>query len=387
MSTVAVRITEVETFVLSNRSALVKISTDAGVAGWGECVAENWARPSVATVQRMAEYLIGQDPRRITHLWQLLSRGGFYRGGPIIGAAVSGIDQALWDIKGRLLDAPIHELLGGPTRDRAQVYAHCGYGGGAGSPEKARELAAAGYRLLKFAPDYGPVEHLDSPAWIERFVADVAAMRDAVGPETGLAIDFHGRLSIAQSRRVLPLLEPYHLTFVEEPLRPEHSDFIGEVVHATTIPIATGERRYQREEFRTILEAGVAVVQPDTSHAGGISETFRIALLAESYGAALAPHCPLGPISLAACLQVDFAVSNFLSQEQVIDTHLTGSATREVLVDPDVLLAVDGWIERPTGPGLGIEVDEDVVRSRVVEGDLEPGSPIWIAADGSFAEW
>lgn len=380
-------ITSVETFVLSNRQALVKVSTSEGVSGWGEAVAENWARPTAATVERLAEYLLGRDPLQITRIWQVLARGGFYRGGPIIGSAVAGIDQALWDIKGRLLGAPVHELLGGPTRDWTRVYAHAGQAGRAGDPERARSLVEAGYTLLKVTPDAGPVGFLDTPAWAETFLAEIAALREAVGRDVDIAIDFHGRLSVAQSRRILPLLEEFAPAFVEEPLRPEHSALIGDLVRCSSIPIATGERLYDRTEFRSVLEAGVAIVQPDVSHAGGITETFRIATLAEVYDAQIAPHCPLGPLSLAACLQVDLAVPNFYAQEQVVDVHRPGAPALGILANPEVLAMVDGHLPRLSGPGLGVEVDEDAVRARVVSGQLEPGSPVWSYPDGSFAEW
>lgn len=381
------QITHVETFVLSNRQSLTKITTSDGYVGWGEAVAENAARPVAAMVERLAEYLIGEDPLAITRLWQILVRGGFYRGGPIMGSAVAGLDQALWDIKGRVLDAPVHELLGGPTRDAARVYAHTGRSGDAGDPELARRRVAEGYTLLKFAPDAGPVAFIDTPAWTERFVASVAAMREAVGPDVDLAIDFHGRLSIAQSRRVLPLLEQFHLAFVEEPLRPEHQGMIGELVRASSIPIACGERLYSRTEFRSVLEAGVAIVQPDVSHANGITECFRIATQAEVYDAQLAPHCPLGPVTLAASLQLAFAVPNFHSQEQVVDVHDPASPALAIIGNPEALTPIDGFVPRLPGPGLGVEVDEAEVRSRVDDGPLAPGSPVWHYPDGSYAEW
>lgn len=380
------RITAVDTFVLSNRAALVKISTSTGVAGWGEAVTENWARPTIATVERMAEHLIGQDPRRITHLWQVLSRGGFYRGGPLIGSAVAGIDHALWDIKGRELGVPVHELLGGPTRDSVRVYAHASRPGRTGDPERARVLSDAGYTLLKIVPD-GPVGFLETHGWGEKLVADVTEMRAVVGPHVDLALDFHGRLSVAQSRRALALLEDLAPVFVEEPLRPEHSALVGSLVQTSSIPIALGERLYGRTEFRGVLEAGVAIVQPDLSHAGGITECFRIATQAEIYDAQIAPHCPLGPVSLAACLQVDLAVSNTYAQEQVIDAHLVDNPALAYIANPEVLRAVDGHIARLTGPGLGIEIDEDAVRALVLTGELPPGSPQWSYPDGSFAEW
>lgn len=379
-------VTAVETFVLSDRLALVKVSTASGICGWGEAVAEGWARTTVAAVERMAVHLLGADARRITDLWQVLTRGGFYRGGPVLGSAVAGLDQALWDIKGRYHRAPVFELLGGPTRDHVRVYSHAGRDDRTGDPARARALVAAGISMVKCAPR-GPVEFVSSAGWIDALLADVAELRAAIGPDVDLALDFHGRLSVAQSRRVLPLLEEFRPAFVEEPLRPEHSALIGDVVRATSIPIATGERLYHRTEFRPVLEAGVAVVQPDLSHAGGITECLRIATQAEVYDAVMAPHCPLGPVALAACLQVDLAVPNVLAQEQVLDVHDPATAKLGLLVDPSVLHAVDGVIPAPTGHGLGVEVDEDAVRAAVVDGPLPPGSPVWRHRDGSFAEW
>lgn len=381
------RIARVETFVLSNRRALVRIETDSGAVGWGEPVLENWARTTEAAVERMAEHLVGRDPRRITQLWQVLARGGFYRGGPVLHSALAGIDQALWDLLGRHLGVPVHELLGGACREEVRVYAHANAGPGrTGDPVRARRLVAEGWTMLKVAPD-GPVAFLDTPARTQQLVADLTELRDAVGPAVDLALDLHGRVSVPMARRLLPLLEPLLLTFVEEPLRPEHSALIGDLVRCSSVPVATGERLYARTEFRAVLEAGVAVVQPDPSHAGGITEVLRIASQAEVYDAQLAPHCPLGPVSLAACLQLDLAVPNVLAQEHTLALDDPGSPDLAILANPEVLRPVDGAVPRLTGPGLGVEVDEDAVRALAVTGPLEPGSPVWQHRDGSFAEW
>lgn len=379
------KIVDLETFVLSNRRVLVKISTDEGASGWGEPVLENWAVPTAAAVDRMREYLIGQDPLQITRLWQVIARGGFYRGGAVLHSAVAGVDQALWDIKGRWYGAPVHELLGGAVRDRVRMYAHGGGEFRTGDPERVRALVEAGFTMIKVAPD-GRHDFIDTPAAVAAFVDDMTELREIVGNEIDLAVDAHGRFSTPNSIRVLPLLEPLMLAFVEEPLRPEHTARIGDVVRSTSIPIATGERLYSRTEYRAAFEAGIAIAQPDLSHAGGITECFRIATQAEIYDAQIAPHCPLGPVALAACLQLDFAVPNFLAQEQSVDLH-EGGDDRAILKNPEVLTIVDGCIERLTGPGLGIEVDEDAVRDRVATGLLAPGSPVWINRDGSFAEW
>ncbi|MGN8048203.1 galactonate dehydratase [Curtobacterium sp. 22159] len=380
------RITTVETFVLSNRRALVRIGTDEGVAGWGEPVLENWARTTAAAVDRLAEHLVGTDPLRITHLWQVMARGGFYRGGAVLASAVAGVDQALWDLKGRWLGVPVHELLGGATRDRVRVYAHASAEDRFGSPDRARRLVADGFTMVKCAPP-GRLDPIDRPAGLEQAVRELEELRDAVGPEVDVAIDLHGRSSMANSRRLLARLDDVAPVFVEEPLRPEHSARIGDVVRSTTIPIAVGERLYSREEFRPVLEQGIAVAQPDLSHAGGITECFRIGTMAESYDVLVAPHCPLGPVALAACLQLDLALPNVLAQEMVVTPEYGTGTGIELVRNPEVLAVRDGFVERLTGPGLGIEVDEDAVRDAVDTGVLAPGSPVWSAPDGSFAEW
>lgn len=380
-------ITNIETFVLSNRRALVKVSTDRGISGWGEPVLENWARTTIAAVERMSEYLLGRDPRRITDLWQRLDRGGFYRGGPVLRSAVAGLDQALWDIKGRALGAPVHELLGGPTRDAARIYGPAGGGEDrAGDLELCRTAVTAGTTMVKAVPA-GAWRFLESESRMTRFVDELHEIRATVGPTVDIALDFHGRLSAAQAIRLLPMLEDLHPVFVEEPVRPEQLSALGRIVASTSIPIAMGERMYSRFDFAVALDSGVSIVQPDLSHAGGITECFRIAAQAELYDAAVAPHCPLGPVALAACLQIDFAVPNFYVQEQGMGLHYGGAEDLDLLHNPEVLIPSNGSIARLTGPGLGVEVDEDAVRSRATSGPLTPGSPIWSHEDGSFAEW
>ncbi len=382
------KVTAIETFVINNRRLLVKISTDRGVSGWGEPTLENWAIPVAAVVEQMAGALIGGDPRRITHYWQVLARGGFYRGGPVFHSALAGLDQALWDLKGRALGVPIHELLGGAVRSRMRVYVHSNAVGRTGDPIRAAEFVSAGYTFVKVAPS-AKTHFIETQAYLERFVADLTELRQAIGAEADFAVDLHGRFSVPMSRRAFPLIEHLGPAFLEEPLRPEHSALIGDIVRSTSIPIATGERLYSRFEFRTVLEAGVAVVQPDPSHAGGITECFRIAAQAEVYDAQMAPHCPLGPVALAACLQIDAVVPNFFAQELAIDAYTPDTGRRlQLLHNPEVLAPIGGHIPLPTGPGLGIEIDEKVVRSLIASGPLEPGSPTWsYDDDDSYAEW
>jgi galactonate dehydratase len=380
------KITGYELFLVEPRWLFLRLDTDEGVRGWGEPVVEGRAATTARAVEEAMEYLVGRDPSCIEDHWQVLTKGGFYRGGPVLGSAAAGIDQALWDIAGRVHGVPVHQLLGGPVRHRARVY---GWVHGSDPDEladAARAQVERGLTAVKMTPSE-KIAPLDTPAAIQRVLDRVAAVREAVGTHVDVALDCHGRFSTAMSRRVLPLLEPLRPLFVEEPVLPEHTGDLGAVVASTSIPIATGERLYSRWDFRPAFEAGIAVAQPDVSHAGGISETRRIAAMAEVHDVQLAPHCPLGPIALAACLQVDFATPNFLIQEQSLGIgYGDDSGLLDYLVDPAPFTFSGGSIERPTGPGLGIEVDESAVR-RAAERGHSWRTPLWRHADGSLAAW
>jgi galactonate dehydratase len=382
-----VEITQVETFLVAPRWLFVKVSTDEGVSGWGEATLEGRSHTARAAVHELADLLVGQDPRRIEDHWQVMSKAGFYRGGPVLASAVAGLDQALWDITGKVLGVPVHQLLGGPVRDRVRVYSWIGGDEPAEIADRAAEQRAAGFTAVKLnaAARMGP---LDTTAAIERTLALAAAARQAMGPDGDFALDFHGRFTTPMARRTVAELEPLRPMFIEEPVLPEHGPHrLRDVVTATTIPVATGERLYGRADFLPVLQAGIAVAQPDVSHAGGISESRRIAAFAETFDVLLAPHCPLGPIALAACLQVAFATPNFLIQEQSLGIHYnTTSDLLDYLLDPAVFAFDDGWCARPAGPGLGIEVDEDAVRRAAEIGHRWRG-PVWRHPDGSFAEW
>lgn len=381
------KVTTVETFVLSERQVLVRVGTDEGLAGWGDATLEHKPGTVAAAVREMSGALLGEDPLPVTRHWQALTRGGFYRGGAVLGSAVAGLDQALWDLRGRYFGRPVHELLGGPVRDRVRMYAHAGAAGRTGAPDRARELVARGYTLVKASID-GPVDFLAAPAQTRKFTEDLEALRDAVGEHADFGIDLHGRVSVPHARRLAEAVAHTRPAFLEEPLRPEHSAQIGRIAAATSVPIAAGERLFGREEFLPLLNAGIAIAQPDLSHAGGITEVFRIATMAESFDVQVAPHCPVGPVALAACLQVDLAVPNFYAQEHVLDLSSPGSPDLAVLCDPRVLLAVDGHVRRPEGPGLGIDVDEEYVRAHAQVGfDIPDGNPTWRYPDGGFAEW
>lgn len=380
------KIDRLTTYLVAPRWLFLRIDTDEGVTGWGEPVVEGRAGTVAAAVEELSDLLIGQDPLRIEDHWQVLTKGGFYRGGPVLSSAVAGIDQALWDIAGKVRGVPVHELLGGPVRDRVRVYSWIGGDHPSDVAVAAQRQLDAGFTAVKMNGS-GPLTPLDSPRAVQEMVDRVAAVREVLGPDNDVAVDFHGRVSYGMARRVLPLLEPYLPLFVEEPLVPEAGAQLRRVVESTSIPIATGERLYSRWEFRPALDSGIAVVQPDVSHAGGISEPRRISALAEAYDVAVAPHCPLGPISLAASLQVSFAIPNLLIQEQSLGIHYNeGSDLLDYLVDPAVFHYADGHVARPTRPGLGIEVDVREVERAAATGHRWR-SPVWRRPDGSFTEW
>ncbi|ASO20169.1 galactonate dehydratase [Actinoalloteichus hoggarensis] len=380
------KITRVETFLVAPRWLFCRIETDDGLVGWGEPVVEGRALTVRAAVHELAELLIGADPLRVEDHWQRLTKGSFYRGGPVLSSAVAGLDQALWDIAGKALDAPVHQLLGGPVRDRVRVY---GWIAGDEPAEVADAVTAqveAGLTAVKMNAS-GRMSRLAGVAEIDGVLDRLAAAREALGPHRDVALDFHGRFTAANARRIIPLLADARPMFVEEPVLPEYSHLIGDVVRASPVPIACGERLYSRGEFLPVLQAGIAVAQPDLSHAGGISEVRRIGALAETFDVPLAPHCPLGPISLAASLQIAFSTPNFLIQEQSLGIHYNaGADLLDYVLDREMFRFHDGHLLRPTGPGLGVTIDEAAVR-KADETGHDWHSPIWRHDDGSLAEW
>jgi galactonate dehydratase len=380
------KIITVETFLVPPRWVFLRLETDEGIVGWGEPIVEGRAETVRAAVAELSHHLIGADPFPIEEHWQVLAKSGFYRGGPVLSSALAGIDQALWDIKGKALGVPVHELLGGPVRDRVRAYSWIHGRSGADLAESGVRAVEAGFDAVKTTAS-DQLRHVEGPAVVDAIVDRLAALRSAVGGGVDIAVDFHGRFSTAMSRRVLPLLEPLQPMFVEEPVLPEFSGDLAQITAGTSIPIAVGERLFSRWDFREVLRTGIAVAQPDLSHAGGISEVRRIAAMAETYDVALAPHCPLGPIALAASLQIDFAIPNFVIQEQSLGIHYhEGNDLLDYLVDPAVFRLTDGYIDRPTGPGLGITIDEAAVRQAARHGH-EWRNEVWRHVDGSFAEW
>ncbi|MDF6061054.1 MULTISPECIES: galactonate dehydratase [Streptomyces] len=380
------KISRIETFAVPPRWLLCRVETDDGVVGWGEPVVEGRAATVRTAVHELSELLVGQDPLRIEDHWQTMTKGSFYRGGPVLSSAVSGLDQALWDIAGKVYGAPVHQLLGGPVRDRVRAYTWVGGDEPTQIAEAVREQVEAGFTAVKMNAS-GRMNRLATTRDIAEVVSRAAAAREALGDDRDFAVDFHGRFTAANAAKILPHLAPYNPLFVEEPVLPEYTHRLRDLVAGSPVPLATGERLFSRTDVLPALTAGVAVIQPDLSHAGGISEVRRIASLAETFDVLLAPHCPLGPVSLAASLQVAFSTPNFLIQEQSIGIHYNvGAGPLDYLADPTPLDFHEGHFLRSSAPGLGIDVDERAVRA--ADDTVEDWhNPIWRHADGSFAEW
>ena len=381
------KISDIRTYLVRPRWGFVEIETDEGLIGWGEPVIEGKAATVRACVEEMKPYLIGADPMKIEDIWNVLYRAGFYRGGPIIMSAIAGIDQALWDIKGKFYNAPIYDLLGGACRDSMRVY--CWIGGdrpadvGAAALEKKNE----GFTAIKMNATE-ELQMVDTYEKIDAVLERVAAIRESCGKYFGIAIDFHGRVHKPMAKVLAKKLEEFNPMFLEEPVLCEHMSEFKEIARACNVPIATGERLFSKYDFRRLLEeGGVDIIQPDLSHAGGITEVRKIAAMAEAYDVALAPHCPLGPIALAACLQVDACSYNAFIQEQSMGIHYNEfHGPLDYILNPETYTFTDGSVQIPKLPGLGVEVN----KALVLEENETPHAwknPVWRHRDGSVAEW
>lgn len=376
-----------ELFEVPPRWLFLRLETDTGIVGWGEPVIEGKAATVKTAVTEMIEPLLGKDPRNIEDHWNALYRGGFYRGGPILMSALAGIDQALWDIKGKDLKAPVHQLLGGKARESMRVYGWIGGDRPSDVGAAARQLVERGFTAVKMNATE-ELQYVDAPDKVERAAERAAAVRSAVGPSVGIGIDFHGRVHRPMAKALARALEPFHPMFIEEPALPENNEVLREIAGATSIPIATGERMYSRWQFKSLLVDGyVDIIQPDLSHAGGITECKKVLSMAEAFDVAAAPHCPLGPIALAACLQVDATCHNAFIQEQSLGIHYNrGADLLDYVANKDVFRMEAGRVAIPDGPGLGLEIDEGRVRESSMTGQAWR-NPLWRHADGSVAEW
>ena len=382
------KITKLETIHVKPRWMFLKVYTDEGIVGYGEPVVEGRARTVETAIRELESYLIGKDPREIEHHWQAMYQGAFYRGGPILVSAISGIEQALWDIKGKYYNMPVYEMLGGKCRNKIRMYPHIReFDKTNGTTvedmvKSAIEKKDEGFTAIKYSIST-PVRNIENKKWIDDEIGRFAAVREAVGDEMDIAVDFHGRVSPAMAIRLAKGLEPYYPMFIEEPCLPENVDTMVRIARSTSIPIASGERLFTKWGFRELLEKqAVSVVQPDLCHAGGIFEARKIAAMAEVYYGSIAPHNPLGPISLAACLQLDACVPNFLMQEYPTVEEKWDLGVG-YLKKPFVI--ENGYISLPEGPGLGIELDEEALKDKIYDGSWD--TPRIYHEDGSIANW
>ena len=381
------KITKVSTYFVRPRWGFVKIETDEGITGWGEAVLEGHAKTVLACVEEMADYLLGQDPANIEGIWSTIYRAGFYRGGGVLMSAISGIDQALWDIKGKFFGVPVYQLMGGACRDKMKVYSWIGGDRPSDVGQAAKEKMDAGFKAIKMNATE-ELQMIDSYDKIDAVLERVAAIREACGKYFGIAIDFHGRVHKPMAKVLAKKLEEFDPMFIEEPVLCESMECFPEIAACCNIPIATGERLFSKYDFKRLLTCGgVDIIQPDLSHAGGITEVKKIAAMAESYDVALAPHCPLGPIALSACLNVDATSYNAVIQEQSMGIHYNvGKTVLDYVHNKEDFTFVDGYVQLPRLPGLGVQINEELV----YEENKTPHNwknPVWHHADGSVAEW
>jgi len=383
-------ITGYELYEVPPRWLFLKIETSDDIVGWGEPVVEGRSKTVKTAVEELMEtYLLGEDPRQIEDHWQVMHRGGYYRGGPVLLSAIAGVDQALWDIKGKALDVPVYELLGGQVRDKIRIYQGVNDDDPQEIAREAQDLVDRGLTMLKTGVSPDGLRYLPTPAVVDELEERFQTIRNAIGNDVDLAVDFHGRVSKGLVKRIANRLEPYDPIFYEEPVLSEHNDALPALASSSDVPIATGERMYSRWDFKDVLiDQTVDIIQPDLSHAGGITEVKKIADMAAAFDVAIAPHCPLGPIAFAAAIQVDATCLNFLVQEQSALGLPTGTDTDRLryLSDPDVFGYEDGFVEIPSGPGLGVQIDEQYLEERASE-SVDWHNPVWRLEDGSVTEW
>ena len=381
------KITNLNLYLVRPRWCFLELETDEGITGWGEPVLEGHCDAVRACVEEMKPYLVGHDPSRIEDIWSTIYRAGFYRGGGVLMSAIAGIDQALWDIKGKAFNAPVYELMGGRCRDSMRVYSWIGGDRPSDVGKAAKERMDAGFTAVKMNATE-ELQFIDSYEKIDQVLERVASIREACGKYFGIAVDFHGRVHKPMAKILAKKLEEFDPMFLEEPVLCEHMEDFPEIAAACNVPIATGERLFTRWDFKRLLQTGgVDIIQPDLSHAGGLTEVKKIASMAEAYDVALAPHCPLGPIALSACLNVDATCYNAAIQEQSIGIHYNvGKSVLDYVKNQEDFAFVDGYVQLPRRPGLGVDVNKELV----LEEAKTPHAwknPIWRHKDGSVAEW
>ena len=383
------KIERIRLYKVAPRWQFLAIDTDAGITGWGEPVLEGRVSTVGAAVKELSQYLIGKDPTRINDIWNVLYRGGFYRGGGILMSAISGIDQALWDIKGKSLGQPVYELLGGLCRDKMKLYNWVGGDNPSDEVCDIKYYQKQGFDTFKLNGT-GKMKFIDSHRSVDAVVERVDAIRSAFGNSIDFGLDFHGRVSTPMAHVLIKELEPYRPLFIEEPILHEFSENFSRLAAQTSIPIATGERIFTKYDFKKLLAGGgIGIIQPDLSHAGGITECLKIASMAEAHDVTLAPHCPLGPIAFASCLTVDFVSYNAIIQEQSMGIHYNKGTAEliDYVKNKEDFTYQNGYIAPLPKPGLGVVVDEEAVIEADRRFQKDWANPIWRHDDGSFAEW
>ena len=377
------KITSVEPLVVDvgpRNWLFVVVETDEGMSGLGEGSLPGHPLAVAAAVEEYRDYVVGEDASRIQHLWQLMYRQPFFRGGAIALSALSAIEQALWDVKGKVAGLPVYDLLGGRCHDRIKLYAN----GPSGSrPEEVAESGVAiverGFTAMKTGID-DPVLPVQGDGFVRRAAARMQALRAAVGPDVEIGWDAHGRLSPAMAIKVARALEEYDPWFIEEPAPPEHPSALAQVARATTVPVATGERLFTKHAFREVLELdAVALLQPDVAHCGGVVEARAIAQMGEAYFCGFAPHNPLGPVNTIVSAHVGMASPNFVALELC---DYAAEWTRDLLSEP--LEIAGGYLELSDRPGWGVELDVELCRAH----PYAPHKlPILTHPGGAVADW
>lgn len=384
--TIKLKISDIKVYKVKPRWIFVKVLTDEGIAGWGEMISGTKTETVVAGANEMGKKLIGRNPFEIERLWQEMHRS-FFRGGPINGTIISGLEMALWDIKGKALNLPVYELLGGAARDRIRVYSWIGGDRPSDVAEQAQERVDKGFTAIKMNAT-SELHYIDSYNKVKAVVDRVASIRDQVGDQLEIGIDFHGRVHRPMAKVLAHALEPYHPMFLEEVVLPENWESFDDIAREVSVPLATGERLYTRWDFKNLFRQGaVDIVQPDVALCGGILETRKIAAMAEAFDMGVAPHAPYGPVSLAATLQVDACTPNVFIQEQSLGIHYNqGFDLLDFVKNKEIFQYKDSYVQLPKGPGLGIDMDEDKIKEVAQEG-LVWSNPAWKNYDGTIAEW
>ena len=381
------KITKMNLYTVPPRWLFLEIETDEGITGWGEPVVEGRASIVKTAVEDFSDYLIGKDPMKIEDHWQAMYRGGFYRGGPEVMSAIAGIDQALWDIKRKYYNAPVYDLLGGKCRDKLKVYSWVGGDRPSDLLNGIQVLKDSGCTAIKMNGTE-EMHYVDDFSKIEEVANRIAQVREKFGYEIGIGVDFHGRVHKTMAKVLARELDQFKLMFIEEPVMVQNNEALREIVKHTSTPIATGERMFSRWDYKNLFMDGyVDIIQPDVSHAGGISEVKKIVSMAEAFDVAVAPHCPLGPIALAACVQIDACTPNAFIQEQSLGIHYNkGGDLLDYIENKDMFQFENGFIQIPEGPGLGVVVNKEKVLEAAKIGHNWK-NPVWRNYDGTIAEW